>query len=65
MSESIYLMLGTDADKKRSSVTLNEVSNAIYAMNVVAQSYGVVFSKTLIKQLYDELEKHIDSMDNS
>jgi hypothetical protein len=65
MSESIYLMLGTDADKKRSSVILNEVSNAIYAMDVVSQSYGVVFSKTLIKQLYDELEKHIDSMDNS
>lgn len=65
MSESIYLMLGTDADKKRSSVILNEVSNAIYTMDVVAQSYGVVFSKTLIKQLYDELEKHIDSMDNS
>ncbi len=65
MSESIYLMLGTDADKKRSSVILNEVSNAIYAMDVVAQSYGVAFSKTLIKQLYDELEKHIDSMDNS
>lgn len=65
MSESIYLMLGTDADKKRSSVILNEVSNAIYAMDVVGQSYGVVFSKTLIKQLYDELEKHIDSMDNS
>ena len=58
-------MLGTDADKKRSSVILNEVSNAIYAMDVVSQSYGVVFSKTLIKQLYDELEKHIDSMDNS
>ena len=33
MSESIYLMLGTDADKKRSSVILNEVSNAIYAMS--------------------------------
>lgn len=65
MSESIYLMLGTDADKKRSSVILNEVSNAIYTMGVVAQSYGVAFSKTLIKQLYDELEKHIDSMDNS
>ena len=65
MSESIYLMLGTDADKKRSSIILNEVSNAIYAMDVVAQSYGVAFSKTLIKQLYDELEKHIDSMDNS
>ena len=38
MSESIYLMLGTDADKKRSSVILNEVSNAIYALDVVAQS---------------------------
>ena len=43
-------------------VILNEVSNAICAMDVVAQSYGVAFSKTLIKQLYDELEKHIDSI---
>ena len=34
-------------------------------MDVVAKSYGVAFSKTLIKQLYDELEKHIDQMDNS
>lgn len=31
MSESIYLILGNAEDKKRSSVTLNEVSNAIYA----------------------------------
>lgn len=62
MSESIYLMLGTDADKKRSSVILNEVSNAIYAMDTVAQSYGVAFSKTLIKQLYDELDEHLNRM---
>ena len=62
MSESIYLMLGTDADKKRSSVILNEVSNAIYAMDIVAQSYGVAFSKTLIKQLYDELDEHLNRM---
>ena len=34
-------------------------------MDAVAKSYGVAFSKTLIKQLYDELEKHIDQMDNS
>lgn len=65
MSESIYLILGNAEDKKRSSVTLNEVSNAIYAMDVVAKSYGVAFSETLIKQLYDELEKHINQMAQS
>ena len=65
MSESIYLILGNAEDKKRSSVILNEVSNAIYAMNVVAKSYGVAFSETLIKQLYDELEKHINQMAQS
>lgn len=62
MSESIYLMLGNADDKKRASIVLNEVSNAIYAMDVVAKSYGVAFSETLIKQLYDELEKHINQM---
>lgn len=65
MSESIYLMLGTDADKNRASVILNEVSNAIYAMNIVAPSYGVEFNDALIKQLYDELEKHINQMAQS
>lgn len=65
MSESIYLILGNAEDKKRSSVTLNEVSNAIYAMDVVAKSYGVAFSETLIKQLYDELEKYINQMAQS
>lgn len=65
MSESIYLILGNAEDKKRLSVTLNEVSNAIYAMDVVAKSYGVAFSETLIKQLYDELEKHINQMAQS
>lgn len=65
MSESIYLILGNAEDKKRSSVILNEVSNAIYAMDVVAKSYGVAFSETLIKQLYDELEKYINQMAQS
>jgi len=65
MSESIYLILGNTEDKKRSSVIFNEVSNAIYAMDVVAKSYGVAFSETLIKQLYDELEKHINQMAQS
>lgn len=65
MSESIYLILGNAEDKKRSSVILNEVSNAIYAMDVVAKSYGVAFSETLVKQLYDELEKYINQMAQS
>ena len=58
-------MLGNADDKKRASIVLNEVSNAIYAMDVVAKSYGVAFSETLIKQLYDELEKHINQMAQS
>lgn len=61
----MYLMLGNADDKKRVSIVLNEVSNAIYAMDVVAKSYGVAFSETLIKQLYDELEKHINQMAQS
>lgn len=35
MSESIYLILGTAEDKKRSSVILNEVSNAIYTVGKI------------------------------
>lgn len=62
---TVYLILGNAEDKKRSSVILNEVSNAIYAVDVVAKSYGVAFSETLIKQLYDELEKHINQMAQS
>ncbi|WP_416450381.1 hypothetical protein [Megasphaera jansseni] len=65
MSESMYLMLGNANDKKRASVVLSEVSNAIYAMDVVARSYGVEFNDNLIKQLYDELEKHINQMAQS
>ena len=34
-------------------------------MDVVAKSYGVAFSETLIKQLYDEMEKHINQMAQS
>ncbi|MFV0618120.1 hypothetical protein ACE418_09490 [Megasphaera sp. WILCCON 0056] len=61
----MYLMLGNANDKKRASVVLSEVSNAIYAMDVVARSYGVEFNDNLIKQLYDELEKHINQMAQS
>ena len=50
--KSIYLMLGTDDEKKRPSVVCGEVNNAIYTMKVVAESYGVVFSDAVIDQLY-------------
>ncbi len=63
MSESMYLILGTDADKKRTSIVLNEVSNAIYAMDVVAKSYGVVFSDDIIDKLYTELDNHLKEME--
>lgn len=63
MSESMYLILGTDADKKRTSIVLNEVSNAIYAMDVVAKSYGVVFSDDMIDKLYTELDNHLKEME--
>lgn len=42
--KSVYLMLGTDDEKKRPSAVCGEVNNAIYAMKVVAESYGVVLS---------------------
>ena len=63
MEESMYLILGTDADKKRISIVLNEVSNAIYAMDVVAKSYGVVFSDDIIDKLYTELDNHLKEME--
>lgn len=60
--KSVYLMLGTDNDKKRPSVVCGEVNNAIYAMKVVAESYGVVFSDAAINQLYKELDEHLNRM---
>lgn len=63
--KSIYLMLGTDAEKKHPSVVCSEVNNAIYAMKVVAESYGVVFSEALIDKLYKELDEHLNRMQNT
>lgn len=63
--KSVYLMLGTDADKKRPSVVCGEVNNAIYAMKVVAESYGIVFSDAVMAQLYKELDEHLKRMQNS
>lgn len=57
--KSVYLMLGTDDDKKRPSVVCGEVNNAIYAMKVVAESYGIVFSDAVMAQLYKELDEHL------
>jgi hypothetical protein len=48
--------------KKRPSVVCNEVNNAIYAMKMVAESYGVVFSDAVIGQLYKELDEHLNRM---
>lgn len=45
--------------KKRPSVVCGEVNNAIYAMKVVAESYGVVFSEAVMEQLYKELDEHL------
>lgn len=58
----VYLMLGTDDEKKRPSVVCGEVNNAIYTMKVVAESYGVVFSDAVMKQLYTELDEHLKRM---
>ena len=60
--KSIYLMLGTNAEKKRPSVVCGEVNNAIYAMKVVYESYGVVFSDAVIDRLYKELDEHLKQM---
>lgn len=62
--KSIYLMIGTDDEKKRPSVVCGEVNNAIYAMEVVAESYGVVFSDAVIDRLYKELDEHLKRMQN-
>ena len=53
----VYLMPGTDDEKKRPSVVCGEVNNAIYTMKVVAESYGVVFSDAVIEQLYKECRR--------
>lgn len=63
--KSIYLMLGTANDKKRPSVVWSEVNDAINAMKVVAESYGVVFSDAVIEQLYRELDEHLKRIQSS
>ena len=60
--KSVYLMLGADDEKKRPSVVCGEVNNAIYAMKVVAESYGVTFSDAVIDRLYKELDEHLKRM---
>ncbi|WP_287055452.1 hypothetical protein [Megasphaera sp.] len=60
--KSVYLMLGTDDEKKRPSVVAGAVNDTIYAMKVVAESYGVVFSDAVIDQLYNELDEHLNRM---
>lgn len=60
--KSVYLMLGAADDKKRPSVVCGDVNNAIYAMKVVAESYGVTFSDAVIDQLYKELDEHLKRM---
>ena len=62
--KSVYLMLGTDDEKKRPSVVCSEVNNAIYTMKVVAESYGVVFSDAVIDRLYKQLDEHLKQMQN-
>ena len=58
----VYLMLGTDDEKKRPSVVCGEVNSAIYTMKVVAESYGVVFSDAVIDRLYKELDEYLKRM---
>ena len=60
--KSVYLMLGTDDEKKRPSVVAGAVNDTIYTMKVVAESYGVVFSDAVINQLYKELDEHLKQM---
>ncbi|WP_418518846.1 hypothetical protein [Megasphaera sp.] len=60
--KSVYLMLGTDDEKKRPSVVAGAVNDTIYTMKVVAESYGVVFSDAVIDRLYKELDEHLKQM---
>ena len=60
--KSVYLMLGTDDEKKRPSVVAGAVNDTIYTMKVVAESYGVVLSDAVIDQLYKELDEHLKQM---
>ena len=60
--KNVYIMLGTDDEKKRPSVVAGAVNDTIYTMKVVAESYGVVFSDAVIDQLNKELDEHLNRM---
>lgn len=60
-----YLFFGTDQDRRNQDKVREGVTDAIIEFDRVAISYGVEFSDTVIKQLYDELEAHVNELKKS
>ena len=58
-----YLMEGDARDRKSISTVNSEMRGAISALDEMAESYGVHFSESVINQLYDELNAHIEKME--
>lgn len=62
MEKSTYLLFGTAEERENPWLVRCGVADAISALDEVAASYGVDFSREAIDRLYKELDKHIDKM---
>lgn len=62
MEKSVYLLYGTEEDRKNTSMVLSSVADAINCMLKVADSYGVEFSQDVVNRLYKELDDHVKKM---
>lgn len=59
---SLYLLYGREEDRGKPWCVRVGVSDAIHALDEVAESYGVEFSQEVVDRLYKELDDHIKSM---
>lgn len=58
----MYLLYGREEDRGNPWCVRVGVSDAIQALDEVAESYGVEFSQEVVDRLYKELDDHVKKM---